>query len=51
MERQYLPQSDGTTVVVSDGLKNELTDVVAAVHSAYQWLHEKKRVQAFVTHQ
>ena len=50
MERQCLLQNDGTTVVVSGGLDDDLTDVVTAAHNEYQWLRGKERAQVFAEH-
>jgi hypothetical protein len=50
MERQCLLQSDGCTVLVSGGPNDELTDVVAAAHSEFNWLRDKERAQVFATH-
>lgn len=50
MERQCLLQTEGTTVVVSGGLEDDLTDVVNAAHNEYQWLQNKERAQIFAQH-
>jgi hypothetical protein len=51
MERQCLLQNDGTTVLVSGSPDDELTDVVNAAHTEWQWLRNKERVAAFAEHQ
>ena len=50
MERQCLIQNDGTLVLVSGNLEDELTDVVNAAHNEYQWLQKKERAQVFANH-
>ena len=50
MERQCLLQQDGCTVVVSGGPNDDLTDIVQAAHSEYNWLRDKERVQIFAQH-
>jgi hypothetical protein len=50
MERQCLLQNDGTTVLVSGGLDDDLTDVVTAAHNEWRWLRTKERVSAFAEH-
>lgn len=50
MERQCLLQQDGCTVLVTGGVGDELTDVVQAAHTEWQWLRDKDRVEAFAKH-
>jgi hypothetical protein len=50
MERQCLLQSDGCTVVVSGGPDDDLTSVVQAAHSEFNWLQKKERAQVFANH-
>lgn len=50
MERQCLLQNDGTTVLVSGGPNDELTDIVNAAHTEFQWLQTKERAQVFAQH-
>lgn len=50
MERQCLLQQDGCTVMVSGGPNDDLTDIVQAAHSEYNWLRDKERAQVFAEH-
>jgi hypothetical protein len=42
--------NDGTTVLVTGSLDDDLSDVVQAAHTEWQWLRTKERVAAFTTH-
>lgn len=50
MEKQCMLQNDGTTVLVTGSLDDELSEVVQAAHTEWQWLRTTDRVQAFADH-
>ena len=50
MEKQCMLSNDGTTVLVTGSLDDDLSEVVQAAHTEWQWLRNKNRVQAFAEH-
>ena len=50
MERQCLLQNDGTTVLVSGSPEDDLSEVVQAAHTEYNWLRDKQRAKVFADH-
>ena len=50
MEHQYLIQIDGTTVLVTGGTNDELTNIVQSANSEYNWLKDKQRAKLFAAH-
>ena len=50
MEKQCLLQNDNTTVFVSGSPEDDLTEVIQAAHTEYNWLKDKQRAQIFTEH-
>jgi hypothetical protein len=50
MERHCLLQQDGSTVLVTGGLDDDLQDVINAAHQEWRWLRDKERVDTFAEH-